>query len=321
MTRSTRFAAAGLAAVVAALAGCSGTAPAGAHPDAPHPGDAAAGDAAAGDAGAGGLVSGTLEVSWMHGSADCAQNADPEIQVHAYNPTTYIIRQNKCLTFEAPFVYVLIGTDAALSLDTGATSTATLHDTIKGLIGNRPLLAAHSHGHGDHRAGDPRFTGQADITLVANTVAGQQAAFEIASWPGSVGHRDLGGRMLDVLAIPGHEATHIAIYDRQTGLLLTGDSLYPGLLFISDWATYRDSMHRLAQFAATRAISHVMGAHVEMTSQPKVVYPYGTKYQPAEHVLQLTAAQLQELDEALIQLGPVKPSQPVPHDDFVIDPT
>ena len=43
------------------------------------------------------------------------QNTDPEVQVHAYNATTYIIRQNKCRTFEAPFIYVLIGTVAPLA--------------------------------------------------------------------------------------------------------------------------------------------------------------------------------------------------------------
>jgi glyoxylase-like metal-dependent hydrolase (beta-lactamase superfamily II) len=218
-------------------------------------------------------------------------------------------------------VYLLIGTRSALSLDTGATDTATLRDTIKGLIGEKPLVAAHSHAHGDHRASDDKFAGQPGVTLVANTVAGQQAAFGITTWPDALGHYELGDRTLDVVAIPGHEATHIAIYDRQTGLLLTGDSLYPGLLFIADWTTYRASMHRLAQFAAGRPIAHVLGAHIEMTATPKVNYPYRTTYQPEEHALPLTAAHLQELDSALIQLGPNKPAQAIAHDDFVIDPT
>jgi hydroxyacylglutathione hydrolase len=303
--------------VTLGLSGCSGMTPAGVTPDAPRPGDAAT----ASDGGPGGLVPGSLTVSWMHGSADCNQNADPEVQVHPYNATTYIIRQNKCRTFEAPFIYLLIGTQSALSFDTGATNTQTLRDTIKGLIGGKPLLAAHSHAHGDHTASDGKFAGQPGMTVVANTIAGQQAAFAITTWPETPGHYELGERALDVIAIPGHEATHIAIYDRQTGLLLSGDSLYPGLLFIPDWTTYRASIHRLAQFAATRPISHVLGAHVEMTSTPKVVYPYGTTYQPSEHALPLTAAHLVELDNALIQLGPNKPAQAIPHDDFVIDPT
>jgi hydroxyacylglutathione hydrolase len=267
-----------------------------------------------------GLVPGSLAVSWMHGSQNCAENADPEVQIHAYNATTYIIRQNKCRTFEAPFIYVLIGTQSALALDTGATNTATLRDTIRGLIGSKPLLVAHTHAHGDHTASDSKFVGQPSTTVVALNRTTIQQTFGITTWPTSAGTYELGDRTLDVLAIPGHEAQHIAIYDRQTGLLLTGDTLYPGLLFINDWPTYRTSVSRLAQFAAAHPIAHVLGAHIEMTSTPKQVYPYGTTYQPAEHVLELTAAHVAELDAALTALGPTPPAQPVPHDDFVIDP-
>jgi glyoxylase-like metal-dependent hydrolase (beta-lactamase superfamily II) len=267
-----------------------------------------------------GIPDGDLNVTWMHGSASCNTNQDPEVQVHAYNATTYILRQNKCDTFEAPFVYVLVGTDRALLLDTGDTTSTALRTAVQGLIGGKPLLVAHTHAHGDHTRGDGTFSGQPNTTVVAKSIAAIQQTFQIATWPTSQGQLDLGSRMLDVLGIPGHEAQHIALYDRQTGLLLTGDTLYPGLLFISDWTAYRDSVHRLAQFASTRTILHVMGAHIEMTSTPKQNYPYGTTYQPNEHVLQLSAAHLVELDDALQALGSTPPNGPVAHDDFVIDP-
>lgn len=272
------------------------------------------------DAPVGGLEAGSLTVSWMHGSQNCAANTDPEVQVHAYNASVHIIRQNKCRTFEAPFIYVIQGSTKALAIDSGATNTTTLRTTIRGLIGTKELIVAHSHAHGDHRAGDGTFSGQPNTTVVAATQTAVQAQFGITTWPTSQGSLDLGDRVLDVLAIPGHEAQHIAIYDRKTGLLFTGDSLYPGLLFINDWATYRTSMRRLAQFVASHPIAHVLGAHIEMTSTPKQVYPYGTTYQPAEHVLQLSAAHVAELDAALTQLGATPPAQPVPHNDFVIDP-
>jgi hydroxyacylglutathione hydrolase len=268
----------------------------------------------------GGLEAGTLAVSWMHGSATCAANTDPELQVHAYNATLRIVRQNKCRTFEAPFIYLIEGTTSALMIDSGSTTTTTLRDTVRGLIGTKQLIVAHSHAHGDHVAGDNTFTGQPNTTLVAKTLSAIQAQFSIATWPTAAGTIDLGGRVLDVVGIPGHEAQHIAIYDRRTGILFTGDTLYPGLLFVNDWVTYRTSVKRLAQFAASHPISYVLGAHIEMTSTPKQVYPYGTTYQPAEHVLQLTAAHVTELDTALTQLGATPPAQPVAYNDFVIDP-
>lgn len=298
------------------LVACAGNGP-GETPEVDAPGGR---DDSVIDSGGGGLEPGSLQVSWMHGSQNCNQDVDPEVQVHSYNATTHIVRQNKCRTFEAPFIYVLAGTTTALVLDSGATSTVTLRDTTRSLVGTRQMIVAHSHAHGDHVAGDARFAGQPMTTVVGTGRAAVEAAFGIAPWPTDLGTLDLGDRVLDVLAIPGHEGTHIAIYDRQTGILLTGDTLYPGLLFINNWNEYRASISRLAQFIASRPISHVLGAHVEMTSTPKVNYPYGTTFQPAEHVLQLGAAHIVELDTALTALGPTPPSQPVAHDDFVIDP-
>jgi glyoxylase-like metal-dependent hydrolase (beta-lactamase superfamily II) len=303
---------------IALVAACAGESPGGTTIDALGGGG---GDGGGGtDGSTAGLEPGSMTVAWMHGSANCNTNTDPELQVHAYNATVRILRQNKCDTFEAPFMYLLEGTTTALLLDTGGTSTTTLRDTVRGFIGTKQLIVAHSHAHGDHTASDVRFNGQANTTLVGTTINAVSTQFGISPWPTGQGSIDLGGRVLDVLGIPGHENTHIAIYDRKTGLLLTGDSLYPGLLFINDWATYRTSVGRLAQFVAAHPVAHVLGAHIEMTSTPKQVYPYGTTYQPAEHVLQLTAAHVAELDAALTQLGPTPPAGNVAYDHFVISP-
>jgi glyoxylase-like metal-dependent hydrolase (beta-lactamase superfamily II) len=266
------------------------------------------------------LAPGSLAVSWMHGAPSCAQSTDPELQVHAYNATTYILRQDKCRTFEAPFVYLLLGAQTALLLDTGATNSVGLRDTVLSLTGARSLLVAHSHAHADHVASDNRFRGQPGTTVVGTSLAAVQQAFGFSPWPSDTAELDLGGRVLDVLAIPGHEQTHIALYDRETGLLLTGDTLYPGLLFITDWTTYRASVRRLAAFVASHPVSHVLGAHIEMTSTARINYPYQTVYQPSEHVLQLDAAHVRELDAALTALGASPPAGPVALDDFVIDP-
>jgi glyoxylase-like metal-dependent hydrolase (beta-lactamase superfamily II) len=307
-------------AFIMTLTSCAGSVPDGGGSGNPDGNVGNDGSVTLPDAPNGSLEGGSLTVSWMHGSANCANNTDPEVQVHTYNPTVRIIRQNKCRTFEAPFIYLIEGNTTALLIDSGATNTTTLRTTVRGVIGTKPLIVAHSHGHGDHRAGDGTFSGQPNTSVVANSVAAVQAQFSIAAWPTGTGTIDLGGRVLDVLGIPGHEATHIAIYDRKTGLLFTGDSLYPGLLFVNDWATYRTSIKRLAQFAASHPIAHVLGAHIEMTSTPKQAYPYMTTYQPNEHGLPLTAAHVAELDSALTQLGGTPPANPVAYNDFVIDP-
>jgi hydroxyacylglutathione hydrolase len=44
------------------------------------------------------------------------------------------------------------------------------------------------------------------------------------------------------------QSDHIAIFDERTGILLTGDTVYPGNLYIRNWETYKASIRRLASF-------------------------------------------------------------------------
>ena len=64
---------------------------------------------------------GSLDVKWIHGSVSAKHNSDPDIQVHAYNEHTFILRQNMAVHVEAPFMFLIFGRDRAILLDTGAT--------------------------------------------------------------------------------------------------------------------------------------------------------------------------------------------------------
>jgi glyoxylase-like metal-dependent hydrolase (beta-lactamase superfamily II) len=269
-------------------------------------------------------------VQWIHGSANCAQNQDPPLQVFKYDADTYILRQNKCINYEGPFLYLLFGEDRALLEDTGATRSATLFpvgDTVTHLVDewaaahgktDYPLVVAHTHAHGDHVLGDSQFTGRPRVTLVQPTLDAVTAFFGFDDWPATPRTFDLGGRTLEVLPIPGHEATHIAIWDPHTTWLLTGDTLYPGRLYIDDWDAYKASVARLDAFAHGHAIAHVMGTHIEMTQQPGVDFPFRSTYQPDEHPLPLALSHLDLLQATCDALG----DQPerVTKDDFILYP-
>lgn len=151
---------------------------------------------------------------WNHGSEDCAANSDPAIEVYAHSPTSFILRQNKCLNFEAPFMYVLIGDERALLLDTGATqdpSEFPLHETVRGLIGDKALLVVHSHGHGDHRSADTQFEDAPGVTVVGIDKSTLIDALSISQWPDGQGAIDLGNRQLTVIPSPGHQEEAIAL--------------------------------------------------------------------------------------------------------------
>ena len=84
--------------------------------------------------------------------------------------------------------------------------------------------------------------------------------------------------------------------------LLTGDHLYPGRLYISDFPAYVASTERLVRFTETRPVAHILGNHIEQKSTPFADYPVGTVYQPEEHSLELGRANLLELMSALESL-------------------
>ena len=244
---------------------------------------------------------------WIHGSLDCVANTDVAIDVYGHDPTTFILRQNKCLSFEAPFIYVLVGESHVLVLDTGATESAAdfpLYQTVRSVVGEetiatKEILIVHSHSHSDHYKGDLQFEGKPNVTLVNPTGDDVKSFFGFRGWPSEYVSLELGGRRLTVIPTPGHQEEAITIYDPQTKWLLTGDTVYPGYIYIKDWADYKNSIARLASFSRSHDVSAIMGAHIEMTSEAGEYYPIGTTYQPNEAALDLGLEDLGNLNTAL----------------------
>ncbi len=252
-----------------------------------------------------GLEGGQLAASWYAGGVSCVNT--PRFRVHAYNETFIILRQAACTNYEKPFLYLIVGSERALLLDTGAGGVDVV-TPIDSLIRDRmaradkaslPLVVAHSHAHGDHVAGDTLFARRPNTVVVGRDTASVRAFFGINRWPMDTGTIDLGGRVLDVIPIPGHQPASIAVYDRRTGILLTGDTFYPGRLYVRDTAAFATSVHRLAEFVQRHEVTHMLGAHVENTSTPFRDYPIGTVDQPSEHGLDLGKTQLIQLDSVV----------------------
>ena len=129
-----------------------------------------------------------------------------------------------------------------------------------------------------------------------------QAYFGFTGWPAQVLAFDLGGRQLEITGSPGHQDAAITVYDERTGFLLTGDTVYPGRLYVRDMAAFTASLDRLAEFTAARRVSHVLGCHIEMTTRPDRDYPIGCRYQPDEPPLQLSLGRLLAVRDAARQV-------------------
>jgi glyoxylase-like metal-dependent hydrolase (beta-lactamase superfamily II) len=269
-------------------------------------------------------AAGPLFQPWIDGT----QAAEPQMQVQRYDADTYVIRQSVKTNFEAPFLYLLFGKARVLLLDTGAGGLQ-VRPTVDGVIADWlkahhrtsiPLVVAHSHSHGDHRQGDAEFKDRPDTVVVGWTAADVAAFFKIEAWPFDVVQYDLGGRMLDVIPTPGHHPSHIMIFDEKTRLLLSGDTLYPGRLYVpaDQFDTFRESIDRAVAFTKGRKVSHVLGAHIEMTTSPGQDFPQGAPTHPGEHALELSYADLLELQAAVHKMG-ATPARDR-HRDFIVWP-
>ena len=243
------------------------------------------------------VVPGTMDVHWNEGSEDCIKNPQPPIQVHRYNAHTFILRESLCATYEAPFIYLLIGKTKALLIDTGAVAdakTMPLAQTVISLLPNEgsrlPLMVVHTHGHLDHRSGDGQFRALPDVEVVPTDLESVKGRLDLADWPNNIGEIDLGDRVIDLIPTPGHYSSHIAYYDRQTGLFFSGDFLLPGRLLIEDTGADLASARRVAEFVEQRPVNYVLGAHIELDESGKMFV--GTRYHPNERPLQLTKQDL-----------------------------
>jgi len=256
-------------------------------------------------------MSGTpLDVEWIHGTRRPGGSADPPIQVHTVDPDTFVLRQSKSVHYEAPFLYLFCGDERALLLDTGATADPSdfpLRTTVDGLLAERQrrlpreryeLVVAHTHGHGDHIAADGQFADRPDTTVVSPGLASVQAFFGFTGWPEQVVTLDLGGRVLEVTGCPGHRSDSVAVLDPVTGFLVTGDTVYPGRLYVEDMPACLASLDRLVELARSRRVTAVVGCHIEMSRTPGRDYPIGSTWQPDEAPLPMSVEQLERVRDA-----------------------
>mgnify|MGYP000737124293 CR=1 FL=1 len=126
--------------------------------------------------------------------------------------------------------------------------------------------------------------------------------FNFKDWPNSNSNFDLGDRMLTVIPIPGHQQESIAIYDAESQCVLSGDTFYPGRLYIRDWDRFSNSIEKLANLSLSEEISGFLGAHIEMGEDGND-FPVGSTYQPNEVDLLLSIHELMDLHSIIKQLG------------------
>jgi glyoxylase-like metal-dependent hydrolase (beta-lactamase superfamily II) len=249
-----------------------------------------------------------LSVEWMDGSGP----SEPLVQVHALDEHTYVLRQSLKTHYEGPFIFLLLGNTGALMIDSGATLTWPLRETVDGIIADwlvahpnptYSLTVAHSHSHGDHTAGDVQFADRPNTSIVPANLEGVQDFFGFTNWPNETVNFDLGGRVVSIIAGPGHEEAATVFYDPWTGILFTGDTVYPGRLYVPDMPAYIATLERVIAFMAAVPVSYLMGCHIEMSSTPGEDHPLGSISHPGEAPMPMLPGQLFMLHERAVAIA------------------
>jgi glyoxylase-like metal-dependent hydrolase (beta-lactamase superfamily II) len=196
--------------------------------------------------------------------------------------------------------YLIVGDKSAVLFDTGMGIGDIRKVTAE--LTKLPIVVLNSHTHNDHVGGnwqfetvygmDTDFTRanargsreDAQSEVAAGQICGElpkdfdrksyaTRPWKIRAYKHDGDRIDLGGRTLEIIATPGHTPDAISLLDRDRGLLFTGDTYYPGTIWIyrpeTDLEAYDASIRRLA--ALTPGIKTVLGAHNIPVAPPSVL--------------------------------------------------
>ena len=198
-------------------------------------------------------------------------------EVYRVRPDVYAIYEPH--QFEEVISYLIVGRRRALLFDTGL-GVASVRDLVTQLT-PEPVTVLNSHTHFDHTGGNAEFSEifNEDTAFSRANAKGQSNAYSrdalasqrlcgplppgvhpdaytirpwrVTHWVRDGEHIDLGGRELEVIFTPGHTPDSLSLLDRRRGLLFTGDTFYPGPIYLftpeTDFAAYAQSVARLAQ--------------------------------------------------------------------------
>ncbi|HMM68397.1 MAG TPA: MBL fold metallo-hydrolase [Dokdonella sp.] len=248
--------------------------------------------------------------SLFHAAWNSGQRAgEPAFQAQEIDENTIAIRQSLGTSFEAPFLYLLFGTERALLIDTGVEGV-DLRTEVDGILSEwaathgkavPELVVMHSHGHSDHKGGDAQLADRPGTTIVGLEADDIAAFFNIRDWPNGIGSIDLGARSLQIVPTPGHADTHVMVFDQTTRILFSGDAIYPGRLYYQcgKAATYEATINRIASYVVENKVKWLLGGHIEMSTTPAQAFPQDERVRHGEHLLELPASIVGKIQIAL----------------------
>ena len=125
--------------------------------------------------------------------------------------------------------FLFVGTEKALMVDTGLGGGNPL-EVAKSLT-DAPIMLVNTHADPDHISGNSHFSNTNMHPAEFSTyrqVATDHTALPL--WDGDI--IDLGTRRFEIILLPGHTPGSIALLDRENRIIISGDSISDGPVFI-----------------------------------------------------------------------------------------
>jgi glyoxylase-like metal-dependent hydrolase (beta-lactamase superfamily II) len=220
---------------------------------------------------------------------------DPWFEAYRIRPGVFAIYEPH--QSEEIISYLILGKTRALLFDTGM-GISNIREVVEGLT-SLPVSVLNSHTHDDHVGDNWRFSDiygmdtdftrtnskgsreDAQAEIAPGEVCGtlppgfnpaeySTRPFRISHWMHDHDKIDLGERVLEIIATPGHTPDAIALLDKQNGLLFTGDSFYVGPIWLfrpeTDLDAYVASVKKLAALAP--GLQLLLPAHNTPVAEP-----------------------------------------------------
>jgi glyoxylase-like metal-dependent hydrolase (beta-lactamase superfamily II) len=224
--------------------------------------------------------------------------SDSWFEVYRVASSTYAIYEPH--QAEETISYLISGTTASLLFDTGM-GIGDLKKVV-GELTKLPVIVLNSHTHNDHVGDNWQFAKVygMDTDFTRQNARGSREDAQAELGPGQICGNlptefdtksyatkpwkitryvhdgeliELGDRKLEIIATPGHTPDAISLFERNTGLLFTGDTYYPARIWLfrpeTDLSAYEASIRRLA--AIVPKVKVVLGAHNIPVADPSVL--------------------------------------------------
>jgi glyoxylase-like metal-dependent hydrolase (beta-lactamase superfamily II) len=231
---------------------------------------------------------------------EAAAAGDDWFEVHSIAPGVFAISEPR--QFEEVNSFLVVGSRRAVLFDSGL-GVGRIAGIVQKLT-RLPVTVLNSHTHFDHAGGNREFSDVRNLddpyslasargeipeslaayareTLDEDRVCGPLPAgvtsrdYAVPTWRIAAHVRDgerldLGGRALEILRTPGHTPDSICLLERESGLLLTGDTYYSGEIYLwapeTSVADYMASIDKLARLEP--GLGKLLPGHGQPVAEP-----------------------------------------------------